>query len=158
MSCVYHKLAEYMISLKSTAEAGQRARAGGGAAVHAHHVGLLPGRRRGPPPQRSDRDAVQPRPRLTVGIGSNAVRGTSHCSSAIKMRIYLIFNHIRSCCNIPWRYLARMGPRGRTMPGLMFPLRPGLTWPGLNIGLMPARTTGRTIGRGAPRIAPTLMG
>ena len=40
-----------------------------------------------------------------------------------------------------------MGPRGRTMPGLMFPLRPGLTWPGRNIGLMPARTTGRTIGR-----------
>ena len=86
MSCVYHKLAEYMISLKSIAEARQGARAaGGGAAVHAHHVGLLPGRGRGPPPQRSDRDTVQPRPRLTVGIGSNAVRATSHCSSAIIM-------------------------------------------------------------------------
>ena len=30
MSCVYHKLAEYMISLKSIAEARQGARAGGG--------------------------------------------------------------------------------------------------------------------------------
>ena len=89
MSCVYHKLAEYMISLKSIAEAGQGARAGGGAAVHAHHVGLLPGRGRGPPPQRSDRDTVQPRPRLTVGIGSNAVRATSHCSSAIIMIKYI---------------------------------------------------------------------